>query len=57
MSRHTKLDQRYWRYIINKMGRQYAVTKFHNILNQAKGERKNELINIYIEVFRAAANR
>jgi hypothetical protein len=57
MSKHTRLNKRYWRYLIRRKGRLYTVNKFNKILNKSKGDRKDELVNIYIEVFRASTSR
>ena len=53
----TRLNARYWRYLIKCRGRVFTMQKFHKVLNKADGERREELINIYLEVFRASANR
>ena len=55
---HTRLSAKYWRYLIKCKGRRYTVQKFHTVLKKAEeGKRRDELINIYLEVFRATANR
>lgn len=55
MSKHTKLDRRYWRYIIKLRGRAYCMQLFHSKINKATGSRRDALIDIYLQVFRARA--
>lgn len=57
MTKYTRLNARYWRYLIKCKGRVFTMRKFHKLLNASDGGRKDELINIYLEVFRASANR
>ena len=55
MSKYTKLDRSYWRYIIKIRGRAYCRQLFHHKINTAAGCRREALIDIYLEVFRARA--
>ena len=58
MNKYTRLDSKYWRYVIKVKGRSYASAKLQNeIANSSNPMRRDELVNIYLEVFRAAASR
>ena len=47
----TRLDRKYWRYVISTVGRKQARQAFAQRLSTAKGERRLELMVIYKEVF------
>lgn len=56
MPKHTTLDRPYWRYLIKKKGKKYTRNKFHMVIASAEeGDRKQELINIYLDIFRTQA--
>mgnify|MGYP003126099738 CR=1 FL=1 len=47
----TRLDRRYWRYVISRRGVVRAKELFADRLSTAKGRRKIALIRVYKEVF------
>ena len=47
----TRLDRRYWRYVISAVGQTRAKQAFAERLATATGKRKLKLMNIYKEVF------
>jgi hypothetical protein len=47
----TRLDRRYWRYVISTVGQRKAKQVFAERLAVAKGKRKLKLMGIYKEVF------